>query len=121
MSLEKDPADKEVVPQLLDDSLASTIVKITFWPIVFFNIIAGPIEYPWVLGFTYDALYFLKPWSTPTIFITSLFTFYSLARLVYLKRRNIEHFKITIDIAIVSVLVLLALIANTYDFVHKNW
>ncbi|MDH4378673.1 MAG: hypothetical protein QE263_02035 [Vampirovibrionales bacterium] len=128
MSLEKDPANKEVVPQqTLDNSLASSIIKITFWPIVIFNIVAISIEYPWILGFTYDAFHNLKPWSTPIVFTTGFFTCYSFAKLIYVKKRNEkvgkgrEILKITMDISIVSILVLLALIAITYNFFPKNW
>ncbi|MDH4378670.1 MAG: hypothetical protein QE263_02020 [Vampirovibrionales bacterium] len=118
MSLEKDPADKEVVPQLLDDSLASTIIKITFWPVIGITFIAFPIHYPWALGFNYDVFFFLRPWSNPVIIFSSIFGFYSFAKLLYLKNKDIKYFKITMDISILSILTLLAQLVITYDCIN---
>ncbi|MDH4378674.1 MAG: hypothetical protein QE263_02040 [Vampirovibrionales bacterium] len=120
MPLEKDPANKEVVRQLLDDSLASTIVKITIWPIALITSIAYMFEYPWGLNLSKESIDFWQSWSTPIMYIASIFALYSVFRAIYLKKRDGKKFKMPMDIAILSLLDLVALCAFTYDFVQKN-
>ncbi|MDH4378672.1 MAG: hypothetical protein QE263_02030 [Vampirovibrionales bacterium] len=85
--MKNDAPDKKLKPKLLDDSLASTIMKITFWPISILTLIACPIN--WIVTYNSEVSYPLKLWSDQTAILASIFFIYSLFRILYLKKNMV--------------------------------